>query len=169
MNIKGMILMAIINNGMIKARVKGVDQTIRWFAKEEEQCKIGAQNGVMKAAEYLTQKVKDKFGSYQSTGGTGGGPWARLKIETMIRKAKKYGFSGKPLIGYGDMKESIRPIKGGKGTISASVGSDDPKMAYHVFGAPKRNLPPRDTLLCTAVEEKDACHDIIAEEVYNSI
>ena len=161
--------MAILNDGLVKVRVKGVDQTIRWFAKEEERCKVGAQNGVMKAAEYLMQKVKSKFGSYQQTGGTGGGPWARLKIETMIKKAKKYGFSGRPLIGYGGMKESIHVIKGGKGTISASVGSDDPKMAHHVFGAPKKNVPPRDTLLCTAVEEKKKCHDIIADEVYKSI
>lgn len=161
--------MAILNDGLVKVRVRGVDQTVRWFAKEEERCKVGAQNGVMKAAEYLAKKVKAKFGVYQQTGGTGGGPWAKLKLETMIKKAKKYGFSGRPLIGYGDMRDSIHTIKGGKGTIAASVGSDDPKMTYHVYGAPAKNLPPRDALLCTAVEEKQKCHDIIADEVYKSI
>jgi phage gpG-like protein len=155
----------------IKVRVRGVDHVVRDLAQVSEVTKDAAIRGVLKAAEHLRDKVKAKFGVYQPTGGrpAGRGPWPKLKFETIQRKLRKYGVGNKPLIASGKMRDSIEVVKGGAGRISASVGSDDPVLIHHVYGAPKAGVPQRDPIRVTAVEEKDVCSDIIKDEIYNSI
>lgn len=155
-------------DGFVKVRVKGIDSMIRDLAKADVEHKNAVERGIMAAANYLAEKVKERFGNYQSTGGDGGGGWARLTWETNKYKLRKWGFTNRPLIGSGDMRDSINVIQGGKGRLSASVGSDDPKMAYHVFGAPRANLPPRDPLIVAATEEADNCRQKIIDELYSA-
>lgn len=152
--------------GELKVRVRGINQSVRWLAGMRDSTFEAARVGAVKAAEYLMAVIKEKFGSYQATGGDGGGPWKRLSYETNTRKLRKYGFAHKPLIASGDMKESFYVKPGGKGRLSASVASDDPKLIHHIYGAPRANVPQRDPMLISAIEEADMCEDIIRDEVY---
>jgi hypothetical protein len=154
------------SDGLVKVRIKGVDAMVRDLAKTNVEHHMAVERGIMSAAVYLVEKVKARFGTYQSTGGSGGGSWARLTWETNKYKLRKWGFSNKPLIGSGGMQNSIRVIPGGKGRLSASVGSDDPKMIYHVYGAPRANVPPRDPLIVAATEEADNCRQKIIDALY---
>lgn len=152
----------------IKVRVRGVDKYIRDLVRTKETLRESARRGCLEAAKFLMESIQYKFGKYQQTGGTGGGAWAKLKPDTVFKKARKYGSSvaNKPLIGTGSMRDSFY-VKGAttsKG-IAASVASNDPKLPYHVYGAPRAGLPPRDTMLVTAIEVQDICHDIIEDEV----
>ncbi len=150
----------------MKVRVRGVNQSIRWIASVRDSTRHAARLGCIEAAQYLMDVIKEKFGRYQPTGGTNGGAWAKLTYDTNIRKLIKWGFSNKPLIASGDMKESFYVNKASTSTaISASVASDDPKLVYHVYGAPRANVPQRDPMLITAIEERDMCHDIIRDEI----
>lgn len=152
---------------MVKVRIRGVDRYVRDLVADNEDLKRNAIKGVRKAAEYLLQVVKGKIGSYQSSGGgsLGFGPWPKLKFETIQRKLRKYGVGNKPLLGSGDLRDSFTVIEGGKGRISASVGSNDQKLVHHVYGAPGAGVPKRDPILVTANEERDKCHDIIIKEI----
>lgn len=148
-------------------RVRGVDRYIRDLARDNDDNKKAAIRGVRKAAEHLLRVVKSKFGSYQSTGGKpqGMGPWPKLKFETIQRKLRQYGIGNKPLIGSGDMSNSFTVVEGGPGRISASVGSSDPKLVHHVYGAPRAGVPQRDPIMVTATEQRDECHKIIENEI----
>lgn len=150
----------------VAVRIKGIDQFIRGLAKTNDATERAAVRGIMKSAEHLKQKVEEKFGVYQSTGGTNGGAWQKLKYETIARKLRK-GYGNKPLIETGAMKGSIKIIPGGKGRLAARVGSDDPKMVHHVYGAPGSGVPKRDPIIVTAEEQRNACHDIIEQEIRN--
>lgn len=164
--------MAIYNKGVVKVRVRGVDTTIRDLVRQKEELRSNAQRGVKEAAGYLMQIMIEKMGSYQSTGGVGGGPWAKLKPDTKFTKMRKYGSStaNTPLVATGNMKNSFGVI-GATTTkgIAASVTNTDPKMIYHIYGSPKMGLPPRDVMLITAIEETDMTHDIIMDEVLKGI
>ena len=157
--------MYINKAGEIKVRIRGVNQVIRWTAGCNETALKGAQKGAIEAAEYLMDVIKEKFGTYQSTGGTGGGPWAKLKFETIVRKLRAYGVGDKPLVASGSMKDSFYVKPGGPNTISASVASKDDKLLHHIYGAPRRGVPKRDPMLVTALEEEDMCHDIVEDAV----
>lgn len=161
--------MYINKSGEIKIRIHGVDQSIRWLATMRTELKVAAQVGILKAAEHLMEKIKAKFGTYQSTGGDGDGPWRKLSPDTNWRKVKKYGFKDKPLIATGKMRDSFYIKKGGKGTIAASVASKDPKLIHHIYGAPRAHLPRRDLFLVTAKEEEQECKDILKDEVYEAM
>jgi hypothetical protein len=155
-----------------KVRVRGIDRYIRDLAKANTGAYYGAMDGVNKAAEYLLEKVVAKIGVYQPTGGMmgGRGRWAKLKPETVWRKLMKYGGSGdRPLFASGNLKESFHVIKGGKGRLSASVGSDSEYLIHHVYGAPGASVPMRDPIRITAVEEMEACHKIIEDEIMKEI
>lgn len=166
--------MAIVNNGLVKVRVRGIDSTIRDLARTDAEHMKAVRKGIVDAAEYLLEMMQRKFGVYQATGGTGGGKWERLKYETNAKKLRKFGFSNKPLIATGSLKDSLTVLQsedilsGTKKTLAASVGSLDPKMIHHVYGAPRRNVPPRDLMLVTAVEEADACRDKIIDAIWKA-
>jgi hypothetical protein len=151
--------------GEVKVRIKGIDRTLRELANTNDDTLDAARSGVHKAAEYLMEVIKEKFGVYQDTGGNGGGAWARLKFETIQRKMRKYGVGDKPLIASGEMRDSFYIKEGGEGTIAASVASRDPKLIHHIYGAPRAGVPRRDPMLVTAVEEHDMCHDIVEDEI----
>lgn len=154
-----------------KQRVRGVDTYIRDLAKMDTKLHNAARDGVLIAAEHLLEKVKSKIGVYQSTGGppNGHGRWAKLKFETIQRKLRRYGVGNKPLYASGALKESFSVIPGGKGRLSASVGSDSDYLVHHVYGAPGANVPMRDPIRITAVEEMDRCHEIIEDEIAKTI
>lgn len=131
-----------------------------------------ARRGVEKAAKHLLKKVVSKIGVYQSTGGPpkGHGGWRKIKPETRWRKSVRYGISGdKPLYASGDLKGSFDVVPGGAGRLSASVGSDSPYLIHHVYGAPRAHVPMRDPIRVTAVEERDACFEIIEKEILNEL
>jgi len=150
-----------------KVRVRGVDRHVRTLAVQNKKTYEAAIDGVLKAAQYLLERVRAKFGTYQSTGGKPGGrgPWPKLRWETIQRKVRRYGSNKGPLIGSGDMQDSFTVVRGGKGRISASVGSDDPKLVHHVYGAPRAGVPQRDPIVVTAKEERDNCNRIIEDEI----
>lgn len=155
----------------IKFRVRGVDKYVRDLSKVSDESFMHARTGVEKAAEYLLDKVVSKIGVYQPTGGEprGYGRWKKLKYETVSRKLRKYNVGDKPLLASGALKGSFSVIKGGKGRLSASVGSDSEYLVHHVYGAPGANVPMRDPIRITAIEELDECHKIIADEIINKM
>ena len=156
-----------------KQRVRCVDTYIRDLAKTNDETFNAARRGVIMAAEHLLEKVKGKIGTYQPTGGppSGYGRWPKLKYETRLKKLRKYGVGDKPLLMKGEngLLGSFRVIKGGKGRLSASVGSDSEYLIHHVYGAPGANVPMRDPIRVTAMEERDTCHEIIENEIQKVI
>ena len=154
-----------------KTRVRGIDTYIRDLAKLDSRTYSAARDGTVLAAEHLLQKVKDKIGVYQQTGGPPGGHgrWKKLKFETIKKKLRKYGVGDKPLYASGDLKESFSVVEGGRGRLSASVGSSSPYLIHHVYGAPGANVPMRDPIRVTAKEEMEACHKIIEDEIMKEI
>ncbi len=154
-----------------KVRVRGVDTYIRTIVRLQDGTLDAARSGTEKAAEHLLQKVVSKIGVYQPTGGDPGGygRWRKLKYETILKKLRRHGVGDKPLFASGALKGSFSVIKGGKGRISASVGSDSDHLIYHVYGAPGAKVPMRDPILITAKEERDECHKIIEETILQEI
>ena len=154
-----------------KTRIRGIDTYIRDLAKLDSRTYSAARDGTVLAAEHLLQKVKDKIGVYQPTGGPPGGHgrWKKLKFETIKKKLRKYGVGDKPLYASGDLKESFSVVEGGRGRLSASVGSSSPYLIHHVYGAPGANVPMRDPIRVTAKEEMEACHKIIEDEIMKEI
>lgn len=156
---------------MIKVRVRGVDRYVRDLAKLSYETYDGAREGVEKAAQHLLEKVVAKIGVYQSTGGPPGGygRWAKLKFETIMKKLRRYNVGDKPLYASGALKGSFSVVPGGKGRLSASVGSDSPYLIHHIYGAPGANVPMRDPIRVTAKEELEECHKIIEKEIMKEI
>lgn len=153
----------------MRARVRGIDAMMRELAMTNIRERQALKDGVHDAAEYLQTKIEAKMGVYQSSGGSGGGSWAKLKWETNKKKLRKYGFSGKPLIGTGHMKDSFYVHDtDNKKNVMSSVANSDPKMVHHVYGAPMANLPPRDPMLIASIEEKEECRRIIINRVYQA-
>lgn len=155
----------------LKFRVRGVDTYIRDLAKMNDETFKAARKGVEKAAEHLLKVVVSKIGVYQSTGGPPGGHgrWKKLKYETIQRKLRRHNVGDKPLYASGALKESFDVIKGGKGRLSASVGSSSPYLVHHVYGAPGAGVPMRDPIRITAIEERDTCREIIEDEIMKVI
>lgn len=159
---------------MFKTRVRGIDTYIRDLAKLSDKTFYAAEDGIEKAAEHLLKRVKAKIGVYQSTGGPPGGHgrWKKLTYETIRKKLRKYNVGDKPLLAKGEsggILGSFTIVKGGRGRLSASVGSDSEYLIHHVYGAPGRNVPMRDPIRVTAVEEMEACHKIIEDEIMKEI
>ena len=155
----------------LKVRIRGVDTYIRDIAKIDHKTYDAAREGTIKAAQYLLEKVVAKIGKYQSTGGPpkGHGWWKQLKEETIRKKLRKYNVGNKPLLASGALKNSFSVVEGGKGRLSASVGSDSPHLIHHVYGAPGAKVPMRDPIRITATEEAEACHKIIEDEIMKEI
>jgi len=145
----------------LRARVHGIDKVMRELAKASEDDKRAIRAGIHEAAEHLKAKIEAKIGKYQAG-------WAQLTWDTNKKKLRKWGFTGKPLYGSGSLKGSfyVHDSTGGN-TLMSSVGSSDPKIIHHVYGAPKVNLPPRDPMLVTSDEERDACRQIIIKHIYS--
>lgn len=156
---------------MINVRVRGVDAYIRSLVKANDFIFDEAREGIEDAAEYLKEKIEDKFGTYQQTGGdpNGYGRWKKLAEDTRWKKARKYGFADKPLVATGAAQNSWSIKKGGKGRLSASVSSSSDYLIHHIYGAPGANVPMRDPARITAKEELEACNKIIEKKILNGI
>ena len=156
---------------MVKFRVRGVDRNIRDMALLGTSTRRAARRGVIEAAQHLLEVVQSKIGVYQQTGGEmgGRGRWKRLPMDTRLRKKKKYNVGDKPLYNTGNLEDSFDVVEGGPGTLAASVGSDSPYILHHVYGAPRRNVPRRDPIMITAVEETEECHRIVEQEIENML
>lgn len=149
----------------VTVRIRGISNTVRNLAHTSDAIFDGALNGINDAASYLKNRIEDKFGSYQQTGGPGDGPWPRLKPATI--RHKKTGDS--PLYTTGNMAGSLYIEHGGKGRLSARVASSSSYIIHHIYGAPRGNVPKRDPFKVTAKEEADACRDIIMSHTYAAL
>lgn len=139
---------------MVKTKVSGVDALIRDFDRKKSDIEDAITQGTDDAAEYLMEKIADKFGRYQPG-------WAPLKPDTIRKK----GFD-EPLIETTDMMFSFyKQIAARTRKHVVWILSDDPKLPWHMSGIPKINLPKRDPVRPTAKEENDKCLEIIAEAV----
>jgi hypothetical protein len=153
---------------MIRAHLSGFDKFIRTFDRTNQDVEDALYEGTEDAANYLRERIEEKFGVYQSTGGTGNGPWAKLKYKTIAQKRKRgHGANAtKPLVETGDMMFSF-DIQTSNRTRkhTATITSDDEKLLYHIYGAPEAGLPRRDPVRPTFEEERQNCFDIIVESV----
>lgn len=156
---------------MFKVRIRGVDRVIRNLVRANDDVYESARNGCNAAAEHLLNKIRSKFGVYNSTGGDpgGAGAWKKLTLGTRLKKVQKYGTDRGPLIASGKTVNSLSIKEGGKGTLAASVTVDSDYMIHHVYGAPGANVPMRDPMRVTAKEERDKCHDIIEDYINSAI
>lgn len=152
-------------------RIRGVDRVIRNLVETNDGIYDSAREGCNEAARHLLTKIKEKFGKYNPTGGDPGGygSWRKLSIGTRIKKMRKYGFSDKPLIATGKTVGSLSVKEGGKGRLAASVSVESDYIIHHVYGAPGANVPMRDPMRVTALEEKQACHDIVENYINDAI
>ena len=165
-----LIRMTWVTNTMFNVRIRGIDAALRGLIRADDAIERFARQGVNKAAEHLMDKVIAKFGKYQPTGGDpkGYGGWRKLKFTTLKKKASK-GQPMVPLIATGETVSSFSIKEGGRGRLAASVSSSSDHLVYHVYGVPGRNIPMRDPIRITAIEEKQACHDIIEEYVMDAL
>lgn len=147
--------------GPITVKVQGMDAFIREFNRKIDGMDDALTEGTEDAADYLIEKMQDKFGVYQPG-------WAKLKYETVVRE-RKWGFganASRPLVMSGDMMFAFD-----KSTHRVSrkhvvwITNDDPKMPWHMYGVPKFNIPARDPIRPTMKEEHDKVFDIIREKV----
>lgn len=150
---------------MISVRVKGLDTVVRSFDRTKENIEEALTEGTEEAGDYLIEMIEDKFGHYQPG-------WEQLKPDT-IRKEKKLGYGSnadKPLVMSGDMMFSFdkrTAVKTRKHVVH--ITSDDPKLEYHMYGAPRANVPKRDPIRPTIKEENQTAIDIIKDAVRRAI
>lgn len=156
---------------MFSVRIRGVDRVIRNLVKTNDGVYDSAREGCNEAARHLLEKIKAKFGSYQSTGGdpNGYGSWKKLTYETRKRKLRKYGSADKPLIASGKTVGSLKLKEGGARTLAASVSVESDYIIHHIYGAPGAHVPMRDPMRVTALEEKQKCHDIVEQYIDDAI
>lgn len=149
----------------MRVHVTGIDELIRKFDRLQDGVEEALDIGCQDAAEYLQERIEDKFGTYQNG-------WKPLKYITIYRKRRKGNGANanKPLVDFGDMMFSFYTVitnRTRKHTVT--IKSDDPKILYHMYGARKSGLPKRDPVRPTVAEEREKCHDIIRDAVKDVI
>lgn len=146
---------------MIKVKVSGVDTVIRSYNRKKAGMEDALSTGTEEAADYLIECIEEKFGTYQSG-------WAPLKYET-IAKERRMGFgsnANKPLVMTADMMFSFYKQTSARTRKHVVwIKSDDPKLKFHMYGAPGANIPKRDPVRPTVREENEKCLDIIKDAV----
>ena len=146
---------------MITVKIKGVDATVRSFNRKKDGIEDALTEGTEEAADYLIEKIEDKFGHYQSR-------WAQLKDDT-IRKEQAMGYgsnASKPLVMSADMMFSFDKILSRKTRKHVVwITNDDPKLPWHMNGVPSKNIPKRDPVRPTMREENEHALDIIKNAV----
>lgn len=154
----------------MKVDVSGLNEIIKELDTMDKSIKVGTRRGLVKSSIYLRDKIKERFGTYQASGGDGGGPWKRLLYATVVRKRKKgYGTSANsPLVKTGKLRESIKNRINRAGT-EASIYSNDTRLKYHVYGAPRMGVPKRDPMKITTKEEQENVIEIFKEELLDEI
>ena len=152
----------------MRIRIRGVDKTVRSLASISDYINDAAHDGCTEAAEHLKNKIEDKVGRYQSTGGPNGGPWPQLTRSTLF-KHMRIGKGDTPLDYTGGLKGSFYVQEGGKGRLSAQVKSSCEYIIHHIYGAPRKHVPKRDPMLRTADEERENCRTIILNAIGEAI
>ena len=146
---------------MLRTYVTGLDALVREFDRTIDGMEEALDEGCLEAAEYLQECIEDKFGVYQKG-------WAPLKYITRLKKRRKGNGSNsnKPLVDYGDMMFSFyTQISNRSRKHTVAVISDDPKLPYHVYGAPSVGVPKRDPVRPTTKEERETCYKIVRDKV----
>lgn len=154
----------------LKIKADGIEETIKFMDTTDKRIHDGIVAGLTASSNYLRDAIKAKFGSYQNTGGNGGGSWKKLKYSTVVRKRKRGMGSNanKPLLGTGEMRDSIKSVVN-KNKLIAGVMSDDPKLVHHVYGAPRAGVPRRDPVLITTKEEEENIVKVFEEELFKVV
>ncbi len=114
----------------------------------ERDLKSSAEATVMQGAAIIQGRAKDAIGNANNGFG-----WPPLKPATIAQKR----LGNTPLYETGDLKKSIEvagPFHEGAGTVSAVVGTNDPKAAFHEYGTSK--IPPRPFMMPAAVLSEKA-------------
>lgn len=143
---------------MISVHIKGVDKVIRDIRSISDDLEDVLDEGCEEAAEHLRDAMSDKFGYYQDG-------WEYLKPDTIQKKG-----NDEPLIDSGDMMFSLETkTKNRTRKHTVTVFSEDEKLPYHVYGAPRAGVPRRDPIRPTTVEERENCINIIRNKVKNFI
>ncbi len=121
----------------------------------EKDLNVAAERTVMRGAALIQKKAKAQMGHEQPY-------WPALKPETISRKAR----GNTPLLETGELRASIEvsgPYREGARTVSAYVGSNNPKAAWHEFGT--GHVPPRPFLGPAAIGAERQIHEIAQREV----
>ena len=146
---------------MITVKIKGVDATVRSFNRKKDGIEDALTEGTEDAADYLIEKIEDKFGHYQAG-------WDKLKDDT-IRKEQSMGYgsnANKPLVMSADMMFSFDKKTSAKTRKHVVwITNDDPKLPWHMNGVPSKNIPKRDPVRPTMREENEHALDIIKNAV----
>lgn len=145
----------------IRAHISGVDAVVRNFDRRIDGMEEALDEGCTDAAEYLKERIEDKFGVYQPG-------WKPLQYITRLKKIRKGNGANanKPLVDYGDMMFSF-DISTSNRTRKHTVAitSDDEKLVHHIYGAPRAGVPKRDPVRPTVKEEREKCLEILADRV----
>lgn len=146
---------------MVTVKVTGVDAVVRSFDRKKEGVEDALDRGTEEAADYLIEKIQDKFGHYQDG-------WQQLKYETIVKERKAgYGANAsKPLVMSADMMFAFDKILSRKTRKHVVwITNDDEKMPWHMNGVSSRNIPKRDPIKPTMKEENENAIKIIIEAV----
>lgn len=120
-------------------------------------------------ADYLQDKVKDKFGKYHAS-------WPKLKRASVIAKYRRRALRGiksrgkiaftigpdDPLILFGNLQKSIDKSVN-KAALEATIFSDNPYAAVHEYGY--KNIPSRSYMRTTLWEEENKVIDILDKHI----
>jgi len=146
---------------MVTVKVVGVDAVVRSFDRKKRGMEEALDDATEEASDYLIDKILDKFGYYQSG-------WEQLKYETVVRE-RKMGFGAnatKPLVMSADMMFAFDKTLSRKTRKHVVwITNDDPKLQYHMYGAPSAGVPKRDPVRPTIREENEHALDIIKNAV----
>lgn len=148
-------------------KIIGDKELVLYLQKIDESIKPQIISGLKDVADYLQEKVKDKFGKYQPS-------WPKLKRASVIAKYRRRGLSGAkvkggftlgpddPLILFGNLKNSIdKEVNNGE--LEAVVFSDNVYSAVHEYGY--KNIPARSYMRTTLDEETEKVIDIIGNKI----
>ncbi len=127
------------------------------LATIERDLNTAAEVTVMKGAHIIKERAKDAIGHQDN-----GFNWPPLKPATIAQK--RYGNT--PLYETGDLKHSIEvagPFHEGARTVSAVVGTNDPKAAFHEYGTSK--IPARPFMLPAAIDSEAAIVKLAEKQV----
>jgi phage gpG-like protein len=128
-------------------------------------------SGLNEIGNHLEEKVKDKFGKYQSG-------WPKLKRASVIAKYKSRALKGMkardgsmsfittggddPLLLSGQLRDSIqKDVK--SGALEVEIFSDNIYSAVHEYGY--KHVPSRSYMRLTLSQEEEEVEDIIDRNI----
>lgn len=154
-------------------KIKSLDELAIKLASAKAGMERNVNRAIYRCAVKVQATAKLKFGHYQPQFGSYP-EWAKLKPDTVARKAKAGGGED-PLIGHysGGSKNKVYPtplrnsilveVKG----LTGIVGTNNPLGKYHEFGTHK--IPPRPFLRPALHQEQDFIKKQIKEAVAKTL